>query len=212
MTRGPPRCKELGAEQPTERTNDRRETALNTNSNVISSEIADAEKAVRDASDALVSAKARLRELRGSVAKAKAAPRECGCGCGNLTSGGTFLPGHDARLKSRVQTLVREARTHEEGLAALALLADYPALLASTGEHEIGRDRKERERKQADKDRRESEAQARRDDAAAQRKQAEDLRNRSRAETNKAADDAIEQKKRAIADAKANGMPANVAK
>lgn len=32
--------------------------------------------------------------------KAKKArpPKECGCGCGNMTKGGNFIPGHDARL------------------------------------------------------------------------------------------------------------------
>lgn len=29
--------------------------------------------------------------------KAKA-PKECACGCGELTKGGRFVPGHDARL------------------------------------------------------------------------------------------------------------------
>jgi len=27
-----------------------------------------------------------------------AAPQNCGCGCGALTQGGRFIPGHDARL------------------------------------------------------------------------------------------------------------------
>jgi hypothetical protein len=33
-------------------------------------------------------------------------PRKCICGCGGLTKGGSFLPGHDARYKSH---LVKEA-------------------------------------------------------------------------------------------------------
>ena len=28
---------------------------------------------------------------------AKAEPKQCKCGCGGMTKGGTFLPGHDAR-------------------------------------------------------------------------------------------------------------------
>jgi hypothetical protein len=39
-------------------------------------------------------------------------PAECWCGCGNLTSGGRFCPGHDARLKS---ALLKAYRT-DEGL------------------------------------------------------------------------------------------------
>ena len=36
-------------------------------------------------------------------AKAKAKqPQKCECGCGKLTKGGRFLPGHDARLHSRL--------------------------------------------------------------------------------------------------------------
>jgi hypothetical protein len=40
---------------------------------------------------------ARFKKPRAKKAKE---PVECWCGCGNLTSGGRFCPGHDARLKS----------------------------------------------------------------------------------------------------------------
>ena len=32
--------------------------------------------------------------------------RECGCGCGGVTQGGTFLPGHDAKLRARIEEKV----------------------------------------------------------------------------------------------------------
>jgi hypothetical protein len=28
----------------------------------------------------------------------KKTPKTCGCGCGEMTKGGKFIPGHDARL------------------------------------------------------------------------------------------------------------------
>ena len=29
-------------------------------------------------------------------------PRECGCGCGGMTKGGDFIPGHDSKLMSAI--------------------------------------------------------------------------------------------------------------
>lgn len=37
------------------------------------------------------------------VARKPKEPAKCECGCGKLTKGGHFLPGHDARLKSRLK-------------------------------------------------------------------------------------------------------------
>lgn len=54
----------------------------------------------------------RVREREGgSVAPGTgvvSAPRPCMCGCGGITKGGRFLPGHDARLKSQLLTEARE--------------------------------------------------------------------------------------------------------
>lgn len=44
----------------------------------------------------------------------KRAPMKCECGCGGMTKGGMFLPGHDARLKGRLR---RAARRGDEGAA-----------------------------------------------------------------------------------------------
>lgn len=41
-------------------------------------------------------------------------PRDCECECGQQTKGGRFLPGHDAKLKSRLQSEYREASTKRE--------------------------------------------------------------------------------------------------
>jgi hypothetical protein len=32
----------------------------------------------------------------------KIRPRECACGCGDMTRGGEFCPGHDAKLQSAI--------------------------------------------------------------------------------------------------------------
>jgi hypothetical protein len=42
------------------------------------------------------------------------APKACMCECGDQTKGGRFLPGHDAKLKSQLQTSYREARNKRE--------------------------------------------------------------------------------------------------
>jgi hypothetical protein len=36
------------------------------------------------------------------MAKAKSDTPVCLCGCGDRTKGGTFLPGHDARLRGKL--------------------------------------------------------------------------------------------------------------
>ena len=47
----------------------------------------------------------------------KIRPRKCACGCGAMTRGGDFLPGHDARTLSAVITVVG-------GVAALRTLVE----------------------------------------------------------------------------------------
>jgi hypothetical protein len=42
--------------------------------------------------------------------KRTAAPRECACGCGGMTRGGTWLPGHDAKALSRMLAEIRAAK------------------------------------------------------------------------------------------------------
>lgn len=32
----------------------------------------------------------------------KIIPKKCSCGCGGITKGGTFLPGHDQRVLSAI--------------------------------------------------------------------------------------------------------------
>lgn len=36
-------------------------------------------------------------------------PQECGCGCGGMTKGGRFLPGHDARFHAAEKKAAAEA-------------------------------------------------------------------------------------------------------
>lgn len=45
---------------------------------------------------------------RKRAAKPAQEPRKCGCGCGGMTRGGEFLPGHDMRLKSRLKKAAAE--------------------------------------------------------------------------------------------------------
>lgn len=45
---------------------------------------------------------------------ARSTPRACMCECGDTTKGGRFLPGHDAKLKGRLQTEYRAATTKRQ--------------------------------------------------------------------------------------------------
>ena len=47
------------------------------------------------------------------VAVSKRSPKACDCGCGDQTKGGRFLPGHDARLKGRLLTQLREGNARD---------------------------------------------------------------------------------------------------
>jgi hypothetical protein len=69
---------------------------------------------------------AALQEIATAVAKAVATIRPevaramsitCSCGCGGQTAGGAFLPGHDQKLRTRVETSAG-------GLLSLAKLVD----------------------------------------------------------------------------------------
>lgn len=41
------------------------------------------------------------RRVRSRTSKNRT-PRECECGCGGMTGGGRFIPGHDSKMKSRL--------------------------------------------------------------------------------------------------------------
>ena len=45
---------------------------------------------------------------------ATGAPKKCECGCDGQTKGGRFLPGHDSKLKSRLQREYRGATTKRD--------------------------------------------------------------------------------------------------
>lgn len=63
---------------------------------------------------------------KATRSKKSATPRECACGCGEMTGGGTFRPGHDARHKGNLLRAIRAGG--DEGTAALTELAKYPTL------------------------------------------------------------------------------------
>lgn len=65
----------------------------------------------------------------------KGTPRDCRCGCGEQTGGGTFRPGHDARFKGQMLRLIDEGGS--EGEAALEQLKEFPNLY----DYEQARDR-----------------------------------------------------------------------
>ena len=83
----------------------------------------------------------------------KRTPRPCGCGCGAITGGGTFVPGHDAKLRSALLARIRQGGA--DGEAALAELRKHPALAHGVGEEQLGRDAKEAAEKAARKAERE---------------------------------------------------------
>lgn len=56
----------------------------------------------------------------------KGTPKECACGCGEMTGGGIFRPGHDARHKGNLLKRIDEGG--EDGEAALEELRKYPKL------------------------------------------------------------------------------------
>lgn len=66
-------------------------------------------------------------KANGATRKSKkGTPKECACGCGDMTGGGTFRPGHDARHKGNLLRRIDEGG--EDGQAALEELRKYPNL------------------------------------------------------------------------------------
>jgi hypothetical protein len=45
-----------------------------------------------------------------SAQRIQKGPRPCACGCGEMTKGGVFRPGHDARVAYRLLQLVAGLR------------------------------------------------------------------------------------------------------
>lgn len=179
---------------------------------ITADQIARAEANVRDAQSKLDEAKATLRSLRGAVAKTRTAPRACGCGCGAMTGGGTYVPGHDAKLRSRLLVRIREDAPAGDGALALAeLQAAGPKLAHGTGTWEIGKNRAERERKEA-RAAQDKADRAKRDKEAADAKAAAiRMQEQSRKEQNAVADHIAITKDAAIAKAREVGkivMPA----
>lgn len=46
-------------------------------------------------------------------------PKECECGCGDMTRGGKFIPGHDSKMKSRLLGELLNPETRSEASATL---------------------------------------------------------------------------------------------
>lgn len=60
-------------------------------------------------------------------------PQACLCGCGGLTKGGRFIPGHDARYHSRIRALEAQGLSHDEAAKVAAkgpLTGKYAAAAA----------------------------------------------------------------------------------
>ena len=100
--------------------------------------------------------KAELRALRPT--KTKAEPKECGCGCGELTRGGDFLPGHDARFRGQ---MLKAIDAGDE--SAIAALLARPTLLHGATEADLRERLGSATRKAEAQVEREAEAQAKRD-------------------------------------------------
>jgi hypothetical protein len=181
-------------------------TTTSTSSNDVANQIEAAIAKVRRYESALSDAKAELRELRGQVTKTKNAPRECGCGCGNLTSGGTFVPGHDAKLRSRLLREIRDGESEESERAALAELRTYEKLAHGVSEYDLGKVRRERQEKEARKTQREQESANHKSEAQRLKDAAARLKEASRQETHEAGEQRLANKNRALAAAKSGKM------
>lgn len=147
----------------------------------------------------LTAKKAELRALRASTAKDAAEPKACGCGCGEMTRGGDFLPGHDARFRGR---LLKAIDGGDE--SAIATLLARPSLLHGATEADLrtrlGSDvRREKERtvRTARRQQTATDRAARDADRAANAR----LQGRSRAEMKEAAAGRLANKERARATA-----------
>lgn len=51
------------------------------------------------------------------VSGPKATERACSCGCGGMTRGGLWVPGHDAKRKSVLYATIRDAEATDEAKA-----------------------------------------------------------------------------------------------
>lgn len=68
---------------------------------------------------------------------------ECACGCGEITAGGTFRPGHDAKLRGRLEgsvggllvleEIVGEVLRHTDGDSTADALSVAVKRLVSQG-------------------------------------------------------------------------------
>jgi hypothetical protein len=105
---------------------------------------------------ALKGKKAELRALR-PAGKAKAEPKLCAC-CGELTRGGDFLAGHDARFRGQ---MLKAIDSGDE--SAIAALLARPTLLHGATEADLRERLGSAVRKAETQVEREAEAQAKRD-------------------------------------------------
>lgn len=76
-------------------------------------------------------AKAERKEKRVAKAAHKG-PRECACGCGTMTKGGVFAPGHDSQLHSAF-LMVWNGKADLEG--APREIADLFVIWNATGQN-----------------------------------------------------------------------------
>lgn len=168
--------------------------------------IEDAQAIVRLCEQNLSDAKAKLRTLRGQATQSKSAPRECECGCAGVTSGGKFLPGHDAKMRSRLLTEIRDGESEESERAALATLQTYDKLAHGIGDWDLGRDRKIRVQKEARAEQAKADKAARDAQVTTDKANRAKLQERSKAEAHAAQEQRLANKDRAIEAAKSGKM------
>lgn len=168
--------------------------------------VEDAQAIVRLCEQNLSDAKARLRTLRGQATQSKSAPRECECGCTGITSGGTFLPGHDAKMRSRLLTEIRDGESEESERAALAKLQSYQRLAHGVGDWDLGRDRKARVQKEARANQAKADKATRDAQVATDKANRAKLQERSKADSYEASEQRLANKDRAITAAKSGKM------
>ena len=148
-------------------------------------------------------AKARARALRPT--KAKAEPKLCADGCGELTRGGDFLPGHDARFRGQ---MLKAIDAGDE--SAIATLLARPTLLHGQTEADLrarlGSDQRKQEA-QVERDAQRQAAKAQREaEVRAERKANARLKAKSREEQFAAQERRRANKERAVAAAASGQM------
>lgn len=160
----------------------------------IRAEIAELEAQLKDK-------KAELRALK--PVKAKAEPKACGCGCGDLTRGGDFLPGHDARFRGQMLKAIDAGDA-----SAIDALLVRPTLLHGATEGDLrarlGADVRKAEAHVA----RQVEAQEKRDAAKEQKDANARLKEESRQATRDAGEERLANKERARSAAKSGRIAA----